>query len=80
MKKIKFVKTPVTCGGLRKYDHLSAIDAIAKSWNESGSNPEWHEDMQDIVRKAMPLLARSLDRLSNTDSALTLYLEDVVFY
>lgn len=68
MKKIKFVETPVTYSGLRKYDDLDAIEAVIKSWNEAGRNPTWHEDMQDIVRKAMPLLARSLDRLSGNDN------------
>lgn len=57
--------TPVTEEGLKQYDDLHVITAIWRAWEEPGENPEWHKAMQEEVRRAMPLLARALDRLGN---------------
>jgi hypothetical protein len=57
------MKTPTTDNGLRKYDHLPAIEAVGLAWNIPGANPSWHRQMQAKVREQMPLLARALDRL-----------------
>lgn len=62
-KKIKFISTPVTEQGLQKYDGYPRVFAIDLSWREPGSNPEHHAKMQQVVREAMPLLARALDRM-----------------
>jgi hypothetical protein len=60
--------TPVTQEGLKQYDNLPAGMAVLMAWSESGSNPNWHEAMQEDVRKKMPVLARALDRLADTNS------------
>lgn len=55
--------TPTTPAGLRKLDHLPAMEAVLRAWNEPGPHPAWHRAAQDEVRRCMPLLARALDRL-----------------
>ena len=57
--------TPVTEEGLTKYDKESPITAIWLAWRIPGNNPEWHQGMQDEVRRLMPVLGRALDRLPN---------------
>ena len=54
--------TPTTPEGLRRYDHLPALNAVVAAWTEPGQRPEWHEKMRERVRLEMPLLARALDR------------------
>lgn len=54
--------TPTTPDGLRQYDHLSPLEAAHRAWTDAGANPDWHRHMQDEVRRAMPVLARALDR------------------
>lgn len=56
-------KTPVTPGGLRKYDHLSPADALVSAWINPGSHPRWDEDRKQELRDGLPLIARHLDRL-----------------
>ena len=56
-------KTPVTSGGLRKYDNLPPADAALKAWTTAGSHPEWDAACKREVRNLLPLLARALDRL-----------------
>lgn len=60
--------TPVTEEGLAQFDDLPAGLAVALSWSEPGDNPRWHRKMQEDVRDRMPVLARSLDRMVETDS------------
>lgn len=48
------------------YDGLPPEVAVAKAWSEYGSRPKHHKEMQDELRKSMPLLARALDRLVDT--------------
>lgn len=56
-------RTPVTPEGLRLADDWPAEVAVAYAWDHAGRMPWWHRLMQRKVRKQMPLLARSLDRL-----------------
>ena len=56
-------RTPVSPAKLRRYDHLPAAEAASRAWAKPGVNPEWHREMRQRVRDAMPLLARALDRL-----------------
>jgi hypothetical protein len=57
--------TPTTPEGLRRYDDLPAVEAVLLAWTEPGIHPAWwHRDRQAELRKAMPLLARALDRLT----------------
>lgn len=56
-------KTPVTLEGLRKFDHLPADQAVVEAWTSLGSNPSWGLKSKQLVRDAMPLLARALDRM-----------------
>lgn len=55
-------KTPTTPNGFRQYDELPPLEAIRKAWREPGINPKWHRASKQVVRDAMPLLARALDR------------------
>ena len=57
------VETPVTPQGLRKFDHLSPEEAAVEAWVSLGSNPKWGLESKQLVRDAMPLLARALDRM-----------------
>jgi len=57
------MKTPVSSDGLRRYDSFDPLFAIALAWTVAGLKPRWHRRAQKVVRKAMPLLARALDRL-----------------
>lgn len=59
-------KTPVTRAGLKQYDHLSPEDAVLKAWTDPGTNPGWHYAMKRDLHKSMPLLARALDRLAES--------------
>jgi hypothetical protein len=61
------VKTPTTPEGEAQYDDLDPFTAALMSWTEAGRNPSWHHLAQDRVRKAMPLLARALDRAAGMD-------------
>lgn len=56
------LKTPTTDEGLAKHDELPPLEAIRKAWREPGINPKWHRASKQVVRDAMPLLARALDR------------------
>lgn len=58
------MKTPVTAEGLVKYDHLEPVDALVRAWTTPGRYPYWHARAQHVVRQAMPLLGRALDRLA----------------
>lgn len=55
-------KTPTTPKGLRQYDDLAPLEALRKAWRIEGTNPKWHNSRKQVVRDAMPLLARALDR------------------
>lgn len=63
------VTTPTTPPGLRQYDGLDAVDAVAAAWTRPGPSPEWHEQSRARVRQVMPLLARALDRLAEEAAA-----------
>lgn len=60
--------TPVTKQGLEQYDDLPPGAAILLAWTEAGANPQWHREMQNEVRKTMPVLARALDRFIQNNS------------
>lgn len=55
-------RTPITERGLRQYDKLTPVRAILDAWTVPGNNPAAHAEAQRIVRAAMPLLGRALDR------------------
>jgi hypothetical protein len=55
--------TPVTDAGLAQYDDFAPGEAVILAWSEAGEHPRWHRQMQDEVRKNMPVLARALDRM-----------------
>ena len=55
--------TPVTKEGLEQYDDLQPGEAVLLAWSEPGNFPQWHRQMQNEVRKNMPVLARALDRM-----------------
>lgn len=55
--------TPVTEAGLKQYDDYAPGEAVILAWSEAGDHPQWHNQMQDEVRKNMPVLARALDRM-----------------
>ena len=57
--------TPVTEEGLKQYDELPSGVAVLMAWAEPGGNPLFHFEMQEEVRKKMPVLARALDRYIN---------------
>lgn len=57
------MKMPVTRKGLRQYDNMPAIEAVAKAWNVPGRHPRAHEQAKREVKDAMPLLYRALERL-----------------
>jgi hypothetical protein len=59
------VTTPTDPPGLSQYDHLPALDAVRLAWMNPGRDPEWHRRMQEEVRRAMPVLARALDRMAD---------------
>ena len=59
------MKTPYTDDGLKKYDGLSAVEAVRLAWTKEGSNPFHHRLMKAEMRDRMPLLARALDRLAD---------------
>lgn len=48
--------------GVRRYDDLPPLDAIVAAWTEPGPNPFWHKRARMAVHRAMPELARALDR------------------
>lgn len=54
--------TPTTDRALRKYDRHPATEAAVLAWATPGPHPAWHREAQEEVRRAMPLLARALDR------------------
>lgn len=54
--------TPTTPEGLARWDHLPWPDNALAAWMDTGPNPEHHRREQDVVREAMPLVARALDR------------------
>ena len=56
------MKTPTSDKGLAMHDELPPLVAIRKAWRVPGNNPKWHRASQQVVRDAMPLLARALDR------------------
>lgn len=57
-------KTPVTDEGLKQYDNESQLEAILNAWNNPGRSPWLHLRQQNKLRKALPVLARALDRAS----------------
>jgi len=57
------MNTPMTRQGERQYDSLDPVEALRRAWSVSGTHPTWHRAAQDVVRRAMPLVARALDRL-----------------
>ena len=59
------MRTPVTSRGRAAYDHLPPLEAIVKAWTEPGPSSYWHREAQDQVRRAMPVLARALDRATS---------------
>jgi len=60
------VKTPYTEDGLRRFDQLPAAEAVAAAWLEVDSrHADWHRKSQQVVRDAMPVLARAVERLAN---------------
>lgn len=56
--------TPTTPAGEQRYDHLPAAEAVRAAWTQPGLNPAWHAEAQQVVRDAMPLVARALERLA----------------
>ena len=62
------MRTPITPRGRTAYDHLPPYDAIVKAWTEQGLSPYWHREAQGQVRRAMPVLARALDRAAGQRS------------
>lgn len=56
--------TPTTSRGLRVYDDRTAADAARLAWIGSGRRSDWHALCVGVVRRAMPVLARALDRLT----------------
>lgn len=56
--------TPTTPEGMAQYDDLPPAEAVVLAWTNPGDHPAWHRDRQAELRKAMPLLARALDRLA----------------
>jgi hypothetical protein len=67
-KQEAVMSTPVTDVGLEQFDDLPPGLAIVHAWSEPGENPRWHRKMQEEVRTQMPVLARALDRLVETNS------------
>lgn len=59
------MRTPVTTTALRKYDHEDPLVAAALAWRVTGPVPHAHYQEQAVVRDAMPLLARALDRATH---------------
>lgn len=47
-------------------DHLPVIEAILTAWNQPNSTLEVAHVAQEEVRKILPLLARTLDRLNDS--------------
>lgn len=60
--------TPVTEEGLKQFDQLPSAMAVLLAWSDAGNNPRHHRKMQDEVRSKMPVLARALDRMVDTNS------------
>lgn len=49
---------------LTVWDHLPAVEAIARSWMDpSPAHGTWHRAAREEIAYLMPLLARALDRL-----------------
>jgi hypothetical protein len=67
-QKVEMARTPVSEEGLKTYDELPADIAVALAWSDPGNNPTWHFRMQQIVRAQMPVLARALDRMVETNN------------
>lgn len=67
-KQQEMAETPMTEQGLKQYDYLPSGMAVMMAWSEAGDNPRWHQKMQDEVRQNMPVLARALDRMVETNS------------
>lgn len=57
------MSTPVSEEGLKQFDDLPPLMAVALAWSNPGKYPTWHYRMQQIVRAHMPVLGRALDRL-----------------
>lgn len=60
----RWPRTPVTPSGLHGMDQLPPEEALVRAWTVPGRNPAWHRLTVRVVRDAMPLLARALDRLA----------------
>jgi hypothetical protein len=67
-RKLKEAITPMTEEGLTQFDELPPGLAVTLAWSEPGDFPRWHQKMQDEVRQQMPVLARALDRMVESDS------------
>lgn len=61
------VKTPYTKSGLRKFDDLDPAEALRRAWSDPGNHPMWHVEAQAVVRRAMPVLGRALDRFTTSE-------------
>lgn len=57
------MSTPHTPDGLKKFDHLSPVEAVRRAWADEGRVPWWHRFHRRDLHNRMPLLARALDRL-----------------
>lgn len=58
------IRTPIAPGALARSDAKPALTAVLDAWTEPGVSPAWHEEMQRLVSRAMPVLAFALDRLA----------------
>lgn len=48
--------------GVRRYDDLPPLEAIVAAWVTEGPSRFWHRRAKMAVHRAMPELARALDR------------------
>lgn len=55
---------PVTPEGLAQFDNLPAEEAVLKAWTETGPYSDYHQHVQNQIRRQMPVLGRALDRLA----------------
>jgi hypothetical protein len=59
--------TPISSGARDRFRSMPPLDAVVRAWTDAGSNAAWHRAQQEEVRRRMPLLAESLDRLAALD-------------
>lgn len=58
------MKTPVSQGARAEFAEMPPLEAVVRAWTDRGPFPAWHQKVQADIRKSMPLLADSLDRLA----------------